>query len=184
MVTAAAVGACDVCVRRSGPALDLRELAAALDVAVRRVGGGVLAMTCFAAILDPRASEIRFVSCGHPFPYLCRPKGEAVELHALVGRGNLLGVGAPSVPRIVQRAVQPGDLFVWYTDGVIDAQDPAGAPFGDRRLQQLLRRLDRTRLTPPAVHDLVQAGVAAHRAGRALADDETVVIAQVGGPPT
>jgi len=53
MVTAAAVGACDVCVRRSGANLDLGELIAALDVAVRRVGGGELAMTCFAAIIDP-----------------------------------------------------------------------------------------------------------------------------------
>ena len=43
MVTAAAAGACDVCVRR-GP-IDLVELVAALDAAVRRVGGGELAMT-------------------------------------------------------------------------------------------------------------------------------------------
>jgi hypothetical protein len=30
-----------------------------------------------------------------------------------------------------------------------------------------------------SVHELVQASVAAHRAGRPLADDETVVVAQV-----
>ena len=51
-------------------------------------------------------------------------------------------------------------------------------PFGDRRLQQLLRRLDRAALAPPAVHDLVHASVAAHRAGRPRADDETLVVAQ------
>ena len=44
-----------------------------------------------AAILDPVAREIRFVSCGHTAPYLCRPTETAVELHALVGRGNPLG---------------------------------------------------------------------------------------------
>jgi serine phosphatase RsbU (regulator of sigma subunit) len=53
MVTAAAVGACDVCVRRNPEELDLAELVTALDAAVRRVGGGELAMTCFAAIFDP-----------------------------------------------------------------------------------------------------------------------------------
>ncbi|MBL0219426.1 MAG: SpoIIE family protein phosphatase [Myxococcales bacterium] len=182
MVTAAAIGACDVFVRRSGAKLQLTELTAALDIAVRRVGGGELAMTCFAAILDPTAREIRFVSCGHTAPYLCRPTDKLVELHALVGRGNPLGSGVPTVPKVLQRPLQADDLVVWYTDGVIEAQDPAGTAFGDRRFQQLLKRLDRTRLTPAQVHDLVQAGVAAHRAGHPLADDETVVVAQLSPP--
>lgn len=183
MVTAAAIGACDVLVRKSGKDLQLTELTAALDTAVRRVGGGQLAMTCFAAVLDPDAYEIRFVSCGHTAPYLCRPTDKAVELHALVGRGNPLGSGVPSVPRVLQRSLQAGDLVVWYTDGVIEAKDPAGAPFGDRRLQHLLKRLEKKKLSPRQVHDLVQAGVTAHRAGHPLADDETLVVAQLGGPP-
>jgi serine phosphatase RsbU (regulator of sigma subunit) len=209
MVTAAAIGACDVCARRSGPALELGELIAALDAAVRRVGGGGLAMTCFAAILDPARRELRFVSCGHPAPYLCRlidkapgkgpdPRSEiarggdpdgiaggagarprGIELHALVGRGNPLGARVPGTARVQHRPLEAGDLVVWYTDGVVEAQDPAGAPFGDRRLQHLLKKLDRQRLTPPIVHDLVHRGVAAHRAGRPLDDDETLVVAQL-----
>lgn len=186
MVTAAAVGACDVCVRRGGGAFDLAELTAALDTAVRRVGGGELAMTCFAAVLDPRSREVAYVSCGHTAPYLCRaPKPEEaarVELHALVGRGNPLGGSVPAAPRVQRRTLEAGDLLVWYTDGVIEAQDPAGKPFGDRKLQHLLRRLDRKSLTPAAVHALIQAGVAAHRAGSALADDETLVVAQLAVP--
>jgi sigma-B regulation protein RsbU (phosphoserine phosphatase) len=190
MVTAAVIAACDVSVRRAGAALELGALITALDAAVRRVGGGELAMTCCAAILDPAGGEVRFVSCGHPAAYLCRigdPDGSAaaggkaqraIQLHALVGRGNPLGAGPPGV-RVQRRALQAGDLVVWYTDGVVEAQDPSGAPFGDRRLQHLLKKLDRERLTPPAVHDLVMRGVAAHRAGRPLADDETLVVAQV-----
>jgi serine phosphatase RsbU (regulator of sigma subunit) len=179
MVTAAAIGACDVCVRRSGRALDLAELVAAFDAAVRRVGGGGLAMTCAAAIVDPARGEIRFVSCGHTSAYLCRPTDKAVELHALVGRGNPLGTGSPVTARVHHRTLQAGDLVVWYTDGVVEAQDPAGVPFGDRRLQQLLKKLDRQRLAPQMVHDLVYRGVAAHRAGRPLGDDETLVVAQL-----
>lgn len=178
MVTAAVIAACDVTVRRSGAALELGELIAALDAAVARVGGGELAMTCTAAILDTDAGEIRFVSCGHPSPYLCRPTDKAIELHALVGRGNPLGTGNPAA-RVQRRPLQAGDLVVWYTDGVVDAQDPAGTAFGDRRLQHLLRKLERPRLTPTTVHDLVLRGIAAHRAGRPPADDETLVVAQV-----
>lgn len=182
MVTAAAVGAIDVCVRRGGKDVDLRELMSILDTTVRHVGGGHLAMTAFVAMLDPAARELRFVSCGHTAPYLCRPTEHKVELHALVGRGNLLGAGVPGHPKLLQRSFEPGDLLVWYTDGVIDAQDPGGKPFGDRRLQQLLRRLDRARLSPAAVRDHVNAAVAAHRAGHPLADDETIVVAQLAFP--
>jgi len=179
MVTAAAIGACDVCVRRSGRALDLADLVAAFDAAVRRVGGGSLAMTCAAAILDPVRREIRFVSCGHTAPYLCRATEKGIELHALVARGNPLGTRALETVRVQHRPLQAGDLVVWYNDGVVEAQDPAGAPFGDRKLQYLLKKLDRQRLTPLAVHDLVHRGVAAHRAGRPLGDDETLVVAQL-----
>jgi sigma-B regulation protein RsbU (phosphoserine phosphatase) len=187
MVTAAAIGACDVCVRRAGAGLDLGELIAALDAAVRRVGGGNLAMTCFATILDPARREIRFVSCGHPSPYLCRPAektaDQRIELHALVGRGNPLGTGLPANARLQRRSLEAGDLVVWYTDGVVEAQDPAGAAFGDRRLQHVLKKLDRRHLTPLAVHDLVHSGVAAHRAGRPPGDDETLVVAQLQPAP-
>jgi sigma-B regulation protein RsbU (phosphoserine phosphatase) len=137
-------------------------------------------MTCFAAVLDPARRDLAYVSCGHTAPYLCRlGAGAGIELHALVARGNPLGSGSTTPPKVAHRSLEPGDLVVWYTDGVIEAQDPTGRPFGDRRLQHLLKRLDRQRLTPVSVHELVQASVAAHRAGRPLADDETVVVAQV-----
>ncbi|HET7502026.1 MAG TPA: PP2C family protein-serine/threonine phosphatase, partial [Kofleriaceae bacterium] len=184
MVTAAAIGACDVCVRRRGRALDLVELIGALDAAVRRVGAGSFAMTCAAAIVDPPGREIRFVSRGHTATYLCRAAAldRPIELHALIGRGNPLGSGTPEPARVHRRALQAGDLVVWYTDGVVDAQDPSGVAFGDRRLQHLLKELDRRPLSPGAVHERVQRGVAAHRAGRPLVDDETLVVAQLGEP--
>ena len=177
-VTAAASAACDVAVRRHGDALELTALVAALDAAVVRVGGGQLAMTLFAAIIDGTSRTISYVSCGHTTPYVCHASGTDIELTALVGRGNPLGSSSPQAPKVQQRALRAGDLLVWYTDGVIEAQDPHGEPFGDRRLQRLLRRLDRNALAPPAVHDLVHASVVAHRAGRPRNDDETLVVAQ------
>jgi sigma-B regulation protein RsbU (phosphoserine phosphatase) len=179
MVTAGAAAAVDVMVRRYGNALELTDLIAALDTAVRRVGGGQLAMTCFAAILDPDAREVRFISCGHTTPYLVR-QGEVpeeLELQALVGRGNPLGGGGSVGAKVLQKPLKAGDLLVWYTDGVLEARDAAGEPFGDRRLQRMLRRLERSSFTAPAVHNALYASIAAHRAGRTREDDETLVVA-------
>lgn len=183
MVTAAAAAAVDVCVRRFGKDLELRALIAAVDAAVRRVSGGQLSMTCFAAVLDPDAREIRFISCGHTTPYLVR-QGDELELQALVGRGNPLGTGGSVGAKVQQKALEAGDLVVWYTDGVIEAQDAAGEAFGDRRLQRMLRRLDRQHLSPAAVHDVLYASIAAHHAGRPRDDDETLVVAQWQPPRT
>jgi serine phosphatase RsbU (regulator of sigma subunit) len=177
MVTAAAAAACDVTVRRRGNALELIDLTSALDAAVRQVGGGQLSMTCFAAILDPDAREIRFISCGHTTPYLLR-RGDELELQALVGRGNPLGGGGAIGAKVLQKPLKAGDLVVWYTDGVIEAQDAAGETFGDRRLQRMLRRLDPAHMTPLALHDMLYASIAAHRGGRPREDDETLVVAQ------
>lgn len=181
-VTAAATSAVEVVVRRSGEALELAELVTAIDAAVRRVGGGQLQMTCFAAILDPTQQEVRFVSCGHTTPYLCRLReGAEIELQALVGRGNPLG-GGGAPPKVQQKPLRAGDLVVWYTDGVIEAQDPAGEPFGDRRLQRMLRKLDKGKLQPAACHDVIHAAIAAHRSGKPRLDDETLVVAQFTQP--
>jgi serine phosphatase RsbU (regulator of sigma subunit) len=178
MVTAAAAAAVDVTVRRFGKALELTSLITALDAAVVRVGGGQLSMTCFAAVIDPDAREIRFISCGHTTPYLVRP-GDELELQALVGRGNPLGSGSSTAgAKVLVKPLKAGDLVVWYTDGVIEAKDAGGDAFGDRRLQRMLRKLDRARFQPPAVHDVLYAAVAAHRAGRPRVDDETLVVAQ------
>ncbi len=177
MITAAAAAAVDVSVRRFGKALELTELIGAADAAVRRVGRGQLSMTCFAAILDPDAREIRFVSCGHTAPYLVRA-GDELELQALVGRGNPLGTRGNVAAKVLHKPLAAGDLVVWYTDGVIEAENAAGEAFGDRRLQRMLRRLDRAQLTPPAVHQALYAGVAAHRGVQPRGDDETLVVAQ------
>ncbi|HEY4242711.1 MAG TPA: PP2C family protein-serine/threonine phosphatase [Kofleriaceae bacterium] len=179
MVTAAAAGASNVHVRKHRASLDLVALATAVDAAVRRVGGGMLAMTCAAAILDPAAGELHFLSAGHPAPYLARIAGDSIELQALVARGNPLGGGTELRLRVLTRELRPGDLVVWYTDGVIEAQDPRGVPYGDRRLQQLLRKLDRARAGADAVHGAITASVAGHRAGVPLADDATLVVARV-----
>src|SRR5262249_43321283 len=99
---------------------------------------------------------------------------------ALVGRGNPIGSGLPATVRIQRRPLEAGDLVVWYTDGVVEAQDHAGTAFGGRRLQHLLRERDRKQLTALEAHDRGHRGVAAHRAGRPRADDETLVVAQLG----
>ncbi|MBK7538279.1 MAG: SpoIIE family protein phosphatase [Myxococcales bacterium] len=77
-----------------------------------------------------------------------------------------------------RKAVAPGDLILWYTDGYTEAANPAGELFGDRRLQRLLRS-PAAQGDPDVVLTRLLDAVTVHRGGLALADDVTLVVARV-----
>jgi sigma-B regulation protein RsbU (phosphoserine phosphatase) len=76
-------------------------------------------------------------------------------------------------------AVQPGDLLCLYTDGVTEAESPAGEHFGEDRLAQALR--DRAGRPPGEVQAHVLECLKAWRAGREAGDDVTLVLLRIAG---
>jgi sigma-B regulation protein RsbU (phosphoserine phosphatase) len=175
-ITAAARGAYDSAVRLGGGATDLEGLMAALDAAVRRVGAGHYHMTCFAALigLDRR---VRFTSAGHVAPYVARPAGDGrVQIDALVARGNPLGIGTGTgAAAVVEQTLRPGDLVLFYSDGLIDCVSPTGERLGDRRMQRLLRDIVTDGLDIGAVRDRIEQVVHDFAAGAPQPDDITFV---------
>jgi sigma-B regulation protein RsbU (phosphoserine phosphatase) len=165
-----------------GDGFDLAALLGNLDGAVRRVGAGRFHLTCFAAIVDPAAGEVRFANAGHVVPYVCRATAGQIALNALVARGNPLGAGTAPLTRAATRSIEPGDVIVWYTDGLVESRGADGNLFGDRRLQRALRRLDPERLDPTSVHAFLAAELAAHLGGLPPGDDMTLVVARVEAP--
>jgi sigma-B regulation protein RsbU (phosphoserine phosphatase) len=68
----------------------------------------------------------------------------------------------------------PGAALGAFTDGVIEAADRHGEPFGELRLrQELLRIRDQP---PPDVLRQLQAAVRKHRGRAEAADDATLVL--------
>ncbi|MFL5840775.1 MAG: SpoIIE family protein phosphatase [Thermoleophilaceae bacterium] len=90
---------------------------------------------CTAAIVLLRdgTNEASMVSAGHPLPYLIR-RGEVAQ----VGRtGPLLGAFAHGHWLPASLALEPGDVLVLYTDGVLDAKGDDDR-FGEERLERAL----------------------------------------------
>jgi serine phosphatase RsbU (regulator of sigma subunit) len=76
-----------------------------------------------------------------------------------------------------QSAVRPGDLVCLYTDGVTEAESPAGEQFGEERLGDVLRG---AASRPPAqVIAAVQEAVGAWREGGEPGDDLTLVVLRI-----
>jgi sigma-B regulation protein RsbU (phosphoserine phosphatase) len=91
--------------------------------------------TLFFGVLDAESGLLLYTSCGHPPVLVVGAGGVRAELAAT---GPALGVIPGARFRVERAVIAPGELCFGYTDGVIDARDPAGERFGSERLQAAL----------------------------------------------
>ena len=91
-------------------------------------------VTCFYAILEPRSGRLSYANAGHDLPYLHR-NGEAEELRA---RGMPLGLMPEMSYEEKETILHSGEAALLYSDGLVEAHDPAGDMFGFPRLRALI----------------------------------------------
>jgi serine phosphatase RsbU (regulator of sigma subunit) len=114
---------------------DLARLAAELDREIDQTTPGGVYLTLFLGILDTAAHELRYVNAGHHPQFVLRATGGIVPMDG-TGLPIALYSGHPYTSVVLP--VHAGDLIFFYTDGLVEAEDPAGEMFGSDRLQQLL----------------------------------------------
>ena len=117
----------------------LRTPAAALEQTNRILVDerrSALFITALCATVELRRGIVRLANAGHEPPLLVPADGGPISW--LEGNAPLLGAFArlDLVEQVIQLA--PGDLILFYTDGVTDAQAPSGLRFGDDRLIEAL----------------------------------------------
>ncbi|MCG8420757.1 MAG: serine/threonine-protein phosphatase [Proteobacteria bacterium] len=139
ILTGVAKAACDIAVR-ANPQLTCSELLEQMNRAFYRVVQSEVLMTCVASIIDPTKQQISTANAGHPFPYVLQRGENGNELRQIVVRGSHLGSTPDMEFEIKTQPINPGDLLLWYTDGVIDCERNDGDPFGERRLRTALRQ--------------------------------------------
>jgi serine phosphatase RsbU (regulator of sigma subunit)/predicted ester cyclase len=91
-------------------------------------------VTCFYAILEPKSGRLHYANAGHDVPYLHR-NGEAEELRA---RGMPLGLMPEMSYEEKETILHSGEAALLYSDGLVEAHDPAGDMFGLPRLRALI----------------------------------------------
>lgn len=116
----------------------LPDLAARLNRAIHeRSGGGRHFITCFAAELDLETRALRWVNAGQNPPLLARADG---RMERLAEGGFPLGMFPAARYEAGCAGLRAGDTLIIYTDGVTEAADPAGADFGEQRLEGFAAR--------------------------------------------
>jgi serine phosphatase RsbU (regulator of sigma subunit)/CHASE1-domain containing sensor protein/anti-sigma regulatory factor (Ser/Thr protein kinase) len=136
------------------------------------------ATACLARV-DLPERELRLVSAGHPRPIHFRAAdGSARFLEA----DNVpLGILEAETYRQVAVPLAPGDVLVFYSDGLTEARSPAGAEFGPEALRALVAAHGRA--YPQRLMDQIQQAVTAHVGPEAFADDLTCVVVRLDDDP-
>jgi len=160
---------------------DLAEFVTSLDHDIEGSTPSEVYVTLFLCIIDPARRELRYVNAGHESPYRVGSDGCTTRLEPTGRPVGLMAGGRYEEKRI---PLNEGDRLFLYTDGLTDAEDAGGTPFGGARLEAVLA--SGTTATTGGARDLlsrVERAYQAHRGGIEAADDATLLVLRVTGWP-
>ncbi len=145
----------------------------AANTIISRESPSGMFVTTFYADYEEANRRLRFVNAGHNPPILLRNR----SISLLEGTGLAIGImpgfeyGSGTVD------LNPGDLLVFYTDGVTEAVNPSMELFGEDRLNALL--LENADLPADGILETIINSVYQFAEGRPQEDDITLIIMKV-----
>jgi serine phosphatase RsbU (regulator of sigma subunit) len=146
------------------------EICSRLAARHRQTGSRRLYLTLALLAYDAGKRVATLTNAGHPAPYRISKTGlERVPLPAFP-------IGLLPQPVFPSREipVSPGDRLALFTDGIVEATDASGEPFGYERLEQVLEA--ESAGSPEEIVQAVLTAVSAHVRDAPLEDDRTLVL--------
>lgn len=125
------------------------------------------------ATWDDRERHLQIANSGLPYPIHVH-SGQICSVEAV---GLPLGVFHDAEYEQVSLRCAPGDMVVFFTDGITDAQDENGEEFGRSRLEELVAAHANDN-SQKAV-DAIFAGVARHSQGMEAFDDQSLFVVRM-----
>jgi sigma-B regulation protein RsbU (phosphoserine phosphatase) len=127
----------------------------------------------FYGVLDPLAGRLAYANAGHPYAFRIPRFGEPERLESTAPPLGLATAGS------IQRRQVPWsvghDLLALWTDGLVDARNEAGEPFGEGRV---LAKIGELRNEPAEV--IVRTVMEEARAfGATFTDDHSLLVLRI-----
>ncbi|WP_067794260.1 PP2C family protein-serine/threonine phosphatase [Actinomadura formosensis] len=158
----------------------LIEAGRAIEEALLEQDGSGRFVTAILAELDLRSGLLSWISHGHPAPVVIRKSHWVTTLEC--EPGTPLGTGLGIVPRLCSEQLEPDDRLLLYSDGIVEARDPAKREFGLRRFVDFVIKREADGLSVPETLRRLVHNILTHHAGR-LDDDATVLLLEWHGWP-
>jgi sigma-B regulation protein RsbU (phosphoserine phosphatase) len=134
-------------------------------------------VTMFYGVLDRKTGTLTYTNAGHNPPFVYRH--DDTEPEALEAGGIVLGIIKNASYSEGKTQLAKGDVIVFYSDGVTEAQDAKGEMFGEQRLHDTVQKYIRENANSINaqfllnwIYDVVQK----FTSDVPLADDLTIVV--------
>jgi phosphoserine phosphatase RsbU/P len=137
----------------------------------RRLDAQYLVLTC--ALWDDEKRTLRVANSGNPRPIYCHD-GHA---HMLEAAGLPLGMFEDVSHDEITIHAQPGDVFAFFSDGIVDASNSKDEPFGRSRVEHVIAK--NAGGTAREIVDAIFKATDEFAAGAEPFDDQTAVILKV-----
>jgi serine phosphatase RsbU (regulator of sigma subunit) len=86
--------------------------------------------------VDLEKSLMRYAGAGHPPVMQFRPS--TGKTHKVLENGLILGMFYEATYKALERPLEPGERHVLYTDGILEAANPAEELYGEDRFMQFM----------------------------------------------
>lgn len=132
-------------------------------------------VTMLYAVWNDDNQTLQIANAGAVQPLFCR-SGEVETIHA---EGFPLGLFPSAKYEEFNISTRPGDSIIFFSDGIVDAQNADGEMFGVERLMKVVS--ENQRKSAQKLADIILGEVSKFQKGADQFDDETVVVLRVTG---
>lgn len=142
-----------------------------LNVQICRHSPSSRFITLFYAVYSPSTGILTYVNAGQNPPMIRRRDGRYERLGST---GVALGMFDHSTFNAIDTTLAPGETLVLYSDGITEAEDPAGRPFEESGLELVVERYAQEE--PAEIGVQVLKAVEAHARASRFIDDLTILL--------
>jgi phosphoserine phosphatase RsbU/P len=142
-----------------------------LNVQICRHSPSSRFITLFYAVYSPVTGVLTYVNAGQNPPMIRRLDGRYERLGST---GVALGMFDHSTFNSADSSLAPGEMLVMYSDGITEAEDPAGRPFEESGLELVVERYAQEE--PAEIGVQVLKAVEAHARASRFIDDLTILL--------
>ena len=147
----------------------------AINRVVEPSGPDWMFMTACYALLDRSTGKMVYANAGHNPPYYYDSLSNVLK--ELESTDVPIGIFKETTCNPVEMAWQPGDTLIFYSDGVVEAENNAGDLFGEEALEYCIK--NSIHLSAVEIKEAILKEVEAFTQGVPQQDDITLVVARL-----
>jgi serine phosphatase RsbU (regulator of sigma subunit) len=117
---------------------NMLEIVGRLNAGIHSVSDGERYVTLLVAEIDAQKRSLQYVNCGHNPALLFQAKTGTVQ--RMDSSCPPIGIFPKEVCELASADLSVGDVLVFYTDGVTEAENELGEEFGIERLSAVIQR--------------------------------------------